>query len=191
MIINNTDVLLPLLCFDYDYYIRVIVISRYKDTGNETIWQRSFFGTKDSLNKELPTIIQLANDKKARVYIDLIPYRLSSYFLAEHEWRWNSVFGIKPQLKRQHDVPQYGLFDADSNEPEINEIVNKFIIENNLDRIIIKSSERGEHWILKSEDLKLIKEQINLPLCCNKIHTDDMVWACLYNPIDLIKKNLC
>lgn len=64
MIINNTDVLLPLLCFDYDYYIRVIVISRYKDTGNETIWQRSFFGTKDSLNKELPTIIQLANDKK-------------------------------------------------------------------------------------------------------------------------------
>ena len=46
---------------------------------------RSFFGTKESLEKELPNIIDLANKNNARVYVDLTPYRLSTYFLAENE----------------------------------------------------------------------------------------------------------
>lgn len=182
MIINNISTLLPLLCFDYDYYIRVIVISRYKDIGHETTWMRSFFGTKESLEKELPNIIDLANKNNARVYVDLTPYRLSTYFLAENEWRYNKVFGIKDQLDKTYSVQRYGLFDADSNSSDINSIVNKYIEDNDIWRLKIKSSENGEHWILKMQDIFKIKNELNSTRCSHRMHTD-MVWACLYNPI--------
>lgn len=190
MSINNISILLPLLCFDYDYYIRVIVISRYKDTGNEITWRRSFFGTKKSLEDQLPEIIDLANKNKARVYVDLTPYRLSTYFLAENEWKFNKVFGVKEQLDKTYSVQRYGLFDADSNSVDINSIVNKYIEDNNIWRLIIKSSENGEHWILKMQDIFKIKNELNLIQCSHRMHTD-MVWTCLYNPIDTIKENLC
>lgn len=85
--INNLEILKPILHFEKDYYVRVIILSRSKD-GNllqKRIGRDLFFGTLESLQGAMPDIITTATEYNARVYIDTVSKRLSSGFLAQIE----------------------------------------------------------------------------------------------------------
>ena len=132
-----------------DYYVRVIILSRLKD-GHSTqkrICKDLFFGSFESLKETMPDIIKVAEEYYARVYIDTVSKRLSSGFLSQIEWERFKVFGIKPQLKDiiiNEDF--YGLYDADEYSENANKIVASISKELNFTPLIIKSSNKGEHW---------------------------------------------
>lgn len=170
--INNLEILKPILHFEKDYYVRVIILSRSKD-GNllqKRIGRDLFFGTLESLQEAMPDIIATATEYNARVYIDTVSKRLSSGFLAQIEWERFKVFGIKPQLEAviiEEDF--YGLYDADGYAKEENEI--------------IKSSNEGEHWLYKGSELRTLSNSVNNSYIRNKIFIEH-AWACLYNPFN-------
>lgn len=182
--ITNLEILKPLLYFEDDWYVRVDLITRHKD-GNlqqRRILQKGFFfGTYQSLEEEINNLVSLANEYNARVYIDLVSYRLSTGFLRQTEWKRNYVYGLKPNLEKQLEVPDfYSLYDADDNCKETNEFVKSLMSQLNFKPIIIKSSKKGEHWLLKRSEM----EQL-LPLVApNDRHRFFLsyAWACLYNP---------
>lgn len=161
--INNLEILKPILHFEKDYYVRVIILSRLKD-GHSTqkrICKDLFFGSFESLKETMPDIIKVAEEYYARVYIDTVSKRLSSGFLSQIEWERFKVFGIKPQLKDiiiNEDF--YGLYDAD----EYSENANK-----------------GEHWLYKISELYTMLDKIEDNYIRNKIFIGH-AWACLYNP---------
>ena len=69
--INNLEILKPILHFEKDYYVRVIILSRLKD-GHSTqkrICKDLFFGSFESLKETMPDIIKVAEEYYARVYI--------------------------------------------------------------------------------------------------------------------------
>jgi hypothetical protein len=83
--INNFETLKPLMYFQDDFYMRIMLLSRAKDNGLQKNLQTMFFGSIASLEKELPELIDIANNKNCRIYIDLIPKRLSTEFLSQIE----------------------------------------------------------------------------------------------------------
>lgn len=101
----------------------------------------------------MPDIIKVAEEYYARVYIDTVSKRLSSGFLSQIEWERFKVFGIKPQLKdiiMNEDF--YGLYDADEYSENANKIVASISKELNFVPLIIKSSNKGEHWLYKFQN---------------------------------------
>ena len=141
--ITNLEVLKPLLYFEDDWYVRVDLITRHKD-GNlqqRRILQKGFFfGTYQSLEEEIN---------------NLVSYRLSTGFLRQTEWKRNYVYGLKPNLEKQLEVPDfYSLYDADDNCKETNEFVKSLMSQLNFKPIIIKSSKKGEHWLLKRSEME-------------------------------------
>ena len=161
--INNLEILKPILHFEKDYYVRVIILSRSKD-GNllqKRIGRDLFFGTLEFLQEAMPDIIATATEYNARVYIDTVSKRLSSGFLAQIEWERFKVFGIKPQLEAviiEEDF--YGLYDADGYAKEENEIIKSLSEEFNFKPLIIKSSNEGEHWLYKGPNLEHYQIQL-------------------------------
>ena len=62
--INNLEILKPILHFEKDYYVRVIILSRLKD-GHSTqkrICKDLFFGSFESLKETMPDIIKVAEE---------------------------------------------------------------------------------------------------------------------------------
>lgn len=184
--INNLEILKPILHFEKDYYVRVIILSRSKD-GNllqKRIGRDLFFGTLESLQEAMPDIIATATEYNARVYIDTVSKRLSSGFLAQIEWERFKVFGIKPQLEAviiEEDF--YGLYDADGYAKEENEIIKSLSEEFNFKPLIIKSSNEREHWLYKGSELRTLSNSVNNSYIRNKIFIEH-AWACLYNPFN-------
>ena len=184
--INNLEILKPILHFEKDYYVRVIILSRSKD-GNllqKRIGRDLFFGTLESLQEAMPDIIATATEYNARVYIDTVSKRLSSGFLAQIEWERFKVFGIKPQLEEliiEEDF--YGLYDADVYAKEENKIIKSLSEEFNFKPLIIKSSNEGEHWLYKGSELRTLSNSVNNSYIRNKIFIEH-AWACLYNPFN-------
>lgn len=184
--INNLEILKPILHFEKDYYVRVIILSRSKD-GNllqKRIGRDLFFGTLESLQEAMPDIIATATEYNARVYIDTVSKRLSSGFLAQIEWERFKVFGIKPQLEAviiEEDF--YGLYDADGYAKEENKIIKSLSEEFNFKPLIIKSSNEGEHWLYKGSELRTLSNSVNNTIIRNKIFIEH-AWACLYNPFN-------
>lgn len=182
--INNLEILKPILHFEKDYYVRVIILSRLKD-GHSTqkrICKDLFFGSFESLKETMPDIIKVAEEYYARVYIDTVSKRLSSGFLSQIEWERFKVFGIKPQLKDiiiNEDF--YGLYDADEYSENANKIVASISKELNFTPLIIKSSNKGEHWLYKISELYTMLDKIEDDYIRNKIFIGH-AWACLYNP---------
>lgn len=88
--INNLEILKPILHFEKDYYVRVIILSRLKD-GHSTqkrICKDLFFGSFESLKETMPDIIKVAEEYYARVYIDTVSKRLSSAKRYYYKWRF-------------------------------------------------------------------------------------------------------
>jgi hypothetical protein len=107
---------------------------------------------------------------------------LSSGFLSQIEWERFKVFGIKPQLKDiiiNEDF--YGLYDADECSENANKIVASISKELNFTPLIIKSSNKGEHWLYKISELYTMLDKIEDNYIRNKIFIGH-AWACLYNP---------
>jgi len=141
-----------------------------------------FFGSFESLKETMPDIIKVAEEYYARVYIDTVSKRLSSGFLSQIEWERFKVFGIKPQLKDiiiNEDF--YGLYDADEYSENANKIVASISKELNFTPLIIKSSNKGEHWLYKISELYTMLDKIEDNYIRNKIFIGH-AWACLYNP---------
>lgn len=179
--INNFETLKPLMYFQDDFYMRIMLLSRAKDNGLQKNLQTMFFGSIASLEKELPKLIDIANNKNCRIYIDLIPKRLSTEFLSQIEWERNRVYGIKSQCDKVDFPDYYGLYDADSYAQELNEQVENTAKELGISFIKIPSSEKGEHWISSTSDLTSIAEKINIKRVWQKTYNKH-AWACLYNP---------
>lgn len=184
--INNLEILKPILHFEKDYYVRVMILSRLKD-GHSTqkrICKDLFFGSFESLKETMPDIIKVAEEYYARVYIDTVSKRLSSGFLSQIEWERFKVFGIKPQLEAviiEEDF--YGLYDADGYAKEENKIIKSLSEEFNFKPLIIKSSNEGEHWLYKGSELRTLSNSVNNSYIRNKIFIEH-AWACLYNPFN-------
>ena len=178
--INNIDVLKKFLHFKDDYYMRIICISRFKDTGSQKVLNSIFIGTEEAFDKQISRLIEEADNKKFRIYLDIIPRKLNSEFLEQIAWRRDKVFGLKQQCTSPTCAPlTYNLYDADGNVKELNEKVQKGIEDLNIQVFKIKSSDNGEHWIMDTEDIeKLSKYLKDINFNIRSHHYE----ACLYNP---------
>lgn len=181
--INNLEILKPILHFEKDYYVRVKFFQDWKMVIllKKRICKDLFFGSFESLKETMPDIIKVAEEYYARVYIDTVSKRLSSGFLSQIEWERFKVFGIKPQLKDIINEDFYGLYDADEYSENANKIVASISKELNFTPLIIKSSNKGEHWLYKISELYTMLDKIEDNYIRNKIFIGH-AWACLYNP---------
>lgn len=183
---DNLEILKPLLYFKDDWYVRVDLTTRYKDNNayqGRVLKKAFFFGTYESLKQEIDNLIKLANEYKARVYIDLVSHRLSDGFLRQTEWKRNYVYGLKPQIEEQLPYPDfYALYDADDNSKQANNEVQSIIKQFNYSPIIIKSSIKGEHWLLKSSEMEQVKQKTSKEY--RSRFFINYAWASLYNPFN-------
>lgn len=179
--LNNLNLLKPILYFEDDWYIRVNLMTRWKD-GNEVqrFRMQYFYGDYSSLEEDMINIISIANKENARAYIDLVPRRLADSFLRQIEWERNWVYGLKTQCKEVKVPEFYGLYDADKDSLESNELVKQISEKLCIRPLIIKSSDYGQHWIYKRYDLEAIKD--NMPEQYRNRFYSTFAWACLYNP---------
>lgn len=180
--INNFEILKPLLYFNDDFYVRVMLLSRAKDNGLQKNLETMFFGSITELENKFNELISSANNYQCRIYVDLIARRLSTGFLSQIEWERNKVYGLKPQCNNHVEIPTfYGLFDADLCAIELNKLIENTANSLNISFIKIKSSDKGEHWLFLEPDLLKIKAMVENKRANIKIHTG-FAWACLYNP---------
>ena len=179
--INNFEILKPLLYFNDDFYVRVMLLSRAKDNGIQKNLETMFFGSLVELENKFNELISRANNCRCRIYVDLIARRLSTGFLSQIEWERNKVYGLKPQCNNVGIPIFYSLYDADSYTTELNKLIENTANSLNISFIKIKSSDKGEHWLFLEPELLKIKSIVENKRADIKIHTN-FAWACLYNP---------
>lgn len=183
--IDNFDILKPLMYFEGGYYHLVMIVRRKKENNgiNERIGTMRFFGSIEKLEEVLPEFKELADKNKARVYINLIPQLLSDEFVMMNSYKRDVIYGIKEGYDTNHIVDMnkvYSLYDADY-ELDTSNTLNK-ILSYGIEPIIIRSSEgiyAGEHW--------LVPRYIALDISNSTLNHDkhwyiDESWACLYYP---------